>query len=662
MEEYGKKRSIKTAISLYVLLVIGISNAIFALVSGAATLTKMKSSTKENYLATAAATAGEMSDWFDIQVRTVDSCVEAIKAGGYDTTLFSQSEEYLIDLLGVDSDIYCLYMGRPDKSCVFSDGWDAASENYDPTTREWYIDALNSDGAVISAPYTDVSTKKMVITISEAIRHDGEVTAVFASDIFVTSVINIANQTAEGKDFYPVLLDSQNGIVVHQNEDFLPRVDENENDVITNASEIGVAGFIEAEDSSCFETKDYNGRKSVFAKQPIGDTGWHLVLSTVSSVFNRETASIAVMFVVFFLIFLLGDTAILAMIINKKLKPLSELQAASDAMLGGALSYTSKYRVPDEIGTACVSTEQAMQKIQLYVKDIDENLSNMSRGEFNNEMRLDYIGDFSNIKTSMETIQNSLRKTLTAINEIAGQVASGSNDLSSASNELSNGASRQAGAVDKLSGAIMAVSDRVRSTAQNAGNAAEIVAEMGKNVSKSNDSMEHLIEAMRHINATSEEIKKINQTVEDIAFQTNILALNAAIEASRAGAAGKGFAVVADEVRNLASKSAEASATTTKLIIESVQAVENGVKLTKDTANSLETLVAGTNSTVELVNNIALAAMEEEQELNRISSEMDAISAVVQSNTATAEQSAASSVTLKEQAVELKDMTNKFKL
>lgn len=662
MAQTQKKQSIKRTIAIYVLLVIGISNLIFAVVSGATTITKMRRSTELNYIATAESTSREMSDWFDVQTRTVDSCVEAIHAGGYDTMLFSQSEEYLVDLLGVDSDIYCLYMGRPDKSCVFSDGWDAASENYDPTTREWYTEALNTEGVVISAPYTDVSTKKMVITISKAIRSNGEVTAVFASDIFVTSVIDIADRTADGEDFYPILTDSDNGIVVHKNPDFLPKVDENENDIITNAADMNVTGFTDAENASIFKSRDYDKISSVFVKQPVGETGWTLTLVTPSGKFYRETISISIMFGMFFLIFLFADTAILVTIIVKKLKPLSELKAASDAMLSGELSYTSNYRVPDEIGSACVSTEQAMKKILLYVKDIDENLSNMSQGKFNNEMNIEYIGDFANIKTSMERIQDSLRNTLTRINDIAGQVASGSDQLSGAASLLSEGASRQASAVDELSGAIESVSSKIQNTAGNAGSAAEIVTEMGKNVAESNSSMEQLIDAMKHINSTSEEIKNINKTVADIAFQTNILALNAAIEASRAGDAGKGFAVVADEVRNLASKSAEASATTTKLIIEAVEAVEKGVQLTKATAVSLETLVSGTNNTIELVNNIAADAVDEEKELKRISAEMDSISSVVQSNTATAEQSAASSVTLNEEAVELKNMTGVFVL
>ena len=420
--------------------------------------------------------------------------------------------------------------------------------------------------------------------------------------------------------------------------------------------------YIDSENGALVQTADYDGVSTVFTKQAVGDTGWHLILAAATLELYSEINSLILLFIVIFLLFLFADTAILAAIIRKKFLPLNELKAASKAMLNGELSYTSKYRTPDEIGTTCVSTEQAMKKMLSYVNDIDKNLQAMADGRFNNIMELEYIGDFANIKSSMESIQTSLRNTLMKINDVAGEVALGSEQLSDASSELSDGAERQAEAVEVLSQAIDSVSVKAKDTAGNANQAAGIVTDMGRNVSECSESMEQLTEAMHHIDSTSEEIKKINKTIEDIAFQTNILALNAAIEASRAGEAGKGFAVVADEVRNLASKSSEAASITAKLIMESSEAVSRGAELTKATAESLDTLVAGTESTISIVNQIVENAAEEEIEFRRITAEMDAISAVVQSNTATAGESAASSTSLKEQAAELKNMTNEFSL
>jgi len=50
---------------------------------------------------------------------------------------------------------------------------------------------------------------------------------------------------------------------------------------------------------------------------------------------------------------------------------------------------------------------------------------------------------------------------------------------------------------------------------------------------------------MKDVSIASEEMKKINRSVDEMAFQTKLLALNAAVESARAGEAGAGFAVVA---------------------------------------------------------------------------------------------------------------------
>ena len=119
------------------------------------------------------------------------------------------------------------------------------------------------------------------------------------------------------------------------------------------------------------------------------------------------------------------------------------------------------------------------------------------------------------------------------------------------------------------------IASRIKRNAENALSANEKAVEMGRRITESNRQMQDMIHAMDEISSSSKEIGKIIKTIEDIAFQTNILALNAAVEAARAGEAGKGFAVVADEVRSLASKSADASNSTSALIENSLRASDS---------------------------------------------------------------------------------------
>ncbi|MGN0620271.1 MAG: methyl-accepting chemotaxis protein [Porcipelethomonas sp.] len=367
-------------------------------------------------------------------------------------------------------------------------------------------------------------------------------------------------------------------------------------------------------------------------------------------------------YILAFAVFLVIDTLIIAAVINRKLKPLEELTGAASSMLSGELNYKSSYRKNDEIGSVCLAVEQANEKIYSYIRDIDSKLTSMACGNFNNSIDQEYIGDFSNIKDSLIKIQDSLRSTLTQISSVTGQVSNDSDMVSSGSQELSMGAVRQTESIEKLSDSFSVFSEKAYDTAKNAVSANTVVTSMGERVNACSNSMDELKSAMNNINNTSEQIRTIIKKVEEIAFQTNILALNAAVEAARAGDAGKGFAVVANEVRNLASKSADAASITTKLIGEACEAVNDGTKLTEITASELSEIVNETKQAVSFVEIISRNAESEQKELSSISSQLEQISAVIQTNTATAKESAASSKQLSGQAGILQDMINKFRL
>ena len=231
-----------------------------------------------------------------------------------------------------------------------------------------------------------------------------------------------------------------------------------------------------------------------------------------------------------------------------------------------------------------------------------------------------------------------------------------------AAQALSQGATEQASSIEELAATITEMSGQIQNNAQSALQASQTVDGVGEKILESNQQMQTMTKAMGEISASSSEIGKIIKTIEDIAFQTNILALNAAVEAARAGEAGKGFAVVADEVRSLASKSSDASKSTAALIENSLKAVENGTRIADETAQSLLSVVEGTKEIASQINQIAAASSEQSKGAAQVQLGIDQIPNVVQTNSATAEESAAASEELSGQAQMLKTLISKFKL
>lgn len=305
---------------------------------------------------------------------------------------------------------------------------------------------------------------------------------------------------------------------------------------------------------------------------------------------------------------------------------------------------------------------QTIVSLEAYVGEITGTLAAMGRGNLNQEITTEFRGDFSAIKKSLNDINMQLSTTLYDIDAVSAQVESGAIQISDSGQALAQGTTEQASSIEELTASIEEVADETKHNAIRANEANERAMAVRENAAVGNTQMGKMVAAMAEINESSQNISKIIKVIDDIAFQTNILALNAAVEAARAGQHGKGFAVVAQEVRNLAVRSSEAAKETTSLIEGSIDKVEVGTRIADETAVSLKEILAEIEKVTDLVKNIAQASSDQAREIEQINQGIDQVSMVVQTNSATAEQSAAASEELSGQAQMLKQMVGKFEI
>lgn len=527
----------------------------------------MTSQSKLYINAEAQTNAGVVNEWLIEQgniAHTITNAVAFMNTKDPDTIM-----NYLEKNLSENKDALMYYV------CFGYDGGvlpaDHSKLDLDPTTRDWWKQAIAKNGLIYTAPYKDFASGNMIVTVAEPLKIQGE-QAVFLADITLETLTNQVKKVSADENLQGFLLDADGAVVSHENEDFLPK--EEGNTILSDALNTDVCNVS--------ELRDYDGRMKFVSTASVDATGWTFGVTEDKAVITKQIARNVIIVIALGLVMLIVVTVMTAVSVRKSLAPMETMKKfVKEKVIGTQICHKQKNEI-EEIRYLIQEMEDKFIGVIRQTKAESDNIHERMQGTNNKVVSINE--NIMEIGAAMEETGaniDSQTANITMINEACGSAAQSIIHLADEAQEMAANAKEVACRVESMAKELL----------EDKESATQVAAE----------SKERMQKAMQGAEVIGE-IANVSSAIQEIASQTNLLALNASIEAARAGEAGKGFAVVAEEIKKLSEDTGEEISKVNDLtakVFESVKALSresnavlefiNGTVMSD--YNKLETLV-----------------------------------------------------------------------